>query len=560
MTSKIFRCFAAALAIVGLASCGGGGGAGGLGIISGVGSGGTGIVAGTITGFGSVIIDGSRYPDAAASYDVTGDSSGPAPVSRTLVRMGQQAEVETDAGGNATAVHLYPEVIGVVSAIGATNTITVAGIRVAVNAADSTLPITVYGGYTRFSDIQLSDRIEVHGLPKTDSSGPYVAASRIELKPSTCTGGCAVRVTGTLSQLNATAQTFVLGGVNGLNVSYSGSTVIAPSGQSLANGERVSVFSSTPLNGAKLTATAIKIRKLSTVVADLRLTGAISNYTSNASFTMAGVTVNAGSATLTPGSLVLANGLNVIVSGSFDPTTNQMVATRVTKYDSNSIQAELHGTITNFASVANFQVRGVLVDASAAIFSGGTSAKLQNNAYVEIHGTVSNNVVSASTVQFQNEASDSVDDLSGVVSGYTSPAQAFAISLDNRGTTVQAILAATPFYIGGTSADLGNGKYVTVNASLVNGLWVVNTVTFMLGTPPAGSGDGSNGSSNNRELEGIASNVNLTTNTFSLGGITVNFAGATLTGEGTLANGVRAQVYGTLSGAILSASRIEIDQ
>jgi hypothetical protein len=556
MTSRAFKCFAAVLLIVGLTSCGSGGSVGAT--ASGVGSGGTGIAAGTVTGFGSVIIDGSRYPDAGASYDVTGDSSGSAAISRTLVRIGQRAEVETDASGNATAVHIYPEVIGVVSAISAsTNTITVAGIRVVVNASDLTPPITVYDGYTQFSDIQLKDRVEVHGLPETDSSGPYVAASRIELKPGICTGGCAVRVTGTLSQLNTSSQTFAL---DGLTVSYSGSTVITPSGQSLANGERVSVFSSTLLNGPNLTATAIKIRKLGIAVSDLRLSGAISNYTSNASFTMAGVTVNAGSATLTPGSLVLANGLNVIARGSFDPTTNQLVATSVTQYSSNSIQPELRGTITNFVSVANFRVRGALVDASAATFSGGTSANLQNNAYVEIHGTVSNNVVSASIVAFVTEASDSVDDLSGVISGYASPTQAFTITLDNRGTTVQAILAATPFYIGGTSADLGNGKYVNVNASLVNGQWVVNTVTFMLGTPPADSGGGSNASGNSREIEGIASNVDLATSTLSLNGITVNFAGVTLAGGGTLANGVRVEVYGTLSGSILTASRIAIDQ
>ena len=555
MTSRVFRRFAAALLIFGLSSCGSGGG-GGLGIASGIGSGGTGIVAGTVTGFGSVIIDGSRYPDSGASYDLSGASSSAVAISPTLARMGQQVEAEIDANGNATAVHIYPEVIGLVSAISAsTNTITVAGIRVVANATDPTLPITVYGGYTRFSDIPLNDRVEVHGLPETDSSGPYVAASRIQLKPSICTGGCAVRVTGTLSLLNTTGQTFTLGG---LTVSYSGNTVVTPSGLNLANGERVSVFSSTPLSGAILTATAIEIRKLSTAVSNLRLSGVVSNYTGVANFTIAGVTVNAASATLTPGLMVLTNGLNVIVSGSFDPTANQLIATSVAQYSTNSIQAELHGTITNFVSVANFQVRGALVDASAATYSEGTSANLQNNAYVEIHGAVSNNVVSASTVAFVTEANDSVDDLSGVVSGYSTPTQPFTITLDNRGTTVQAILAATPFYIGGTSADLANGKYVTVDAALVNGQWVVNTVTFMLSTPPAGGG--SNASGNSIEIEGIASNVNLAASTLSLNGLTVNFAGVELAGGGSIANGVSVRVYGTLSGSILTASKIEIDR
>jgi hypothetical protein len=555
------------LLVLALTACGGGGGGGLASIAGGVGTGGTGITFGTITGLGSIIIDGTRYPDTGASYDVTADTSDALAISPTLVGLGQQAEVHTDASGNATAVHIYPEVIGVVSAISAsTNTITVAGMRVVANAANPALPITVYIGYTQFSSIQLNDRVEVDGLPETDGTGPYIAASRIVLKPSACSGGCPVRVTGTLGQLNPTSQTFALGG---LNVSYSGGTVITPSGQSLANGERVSVFSNTPLTGANLTATAITIRKLTTATGNLRLSGVISNYTGNANFTVAGVTVNAASATLAPGSLVLANGVNVIVSGSFDPVASQLNATGVTLYSNSSIQAELHGTITNFVSAATFQVRGVLVDASAASFSGGTSANLQNNAFVNILGSVSNNAVSAGTISFTTEASGSVDDLSGVVSGFTSASQAFTITVDNRGTTVQAIMAAAPFFIGGSSANLVNGAYVTVNASLVNGLWVVNTVKFMLGTPPAGSGSGSGSSGtgggsgaagSNNEVEGIASNVNMAASTLSLNGIRVNFTGIALTGGGALANGVRVRAYGTLSGSILTASKIAIDQ
>ncbi|MBI3524598.1 MAG: hypothetical protein HY066_08730 [Betaproteobacteria bacterium] len=557
MNSKIFQCFAVILLSASLTSCGGGGGAA-ASLIAEVGTGGTGLTIGTITGFGSVIIDGARYPDTAASYDVTGDSKDATPVSRVRVKIGQQAEVETDAGGNATAVHIYPEVIGVVSAVSApSNSFTVAGTRVVVNAADPTLPVTVYGGYTQFSSIQPNDRVEVHGLPKTDSAGPYVAATRIELKPSICPGGCAVRVTGILSQLTATG--FTLGGANGLNVSYAGGTVISPAGQSLANGERVSVFSSTPVVDASLAASAIKIRKLNTTAGNVRLSGAISNYTSSASFTLAGVTVNAAAAALSPATLKLSNGLNVIASGSFDPAANQLVATSVSGYSRDQIQAELHGTITNYVSASNFRVRGVLVDASMASFSAGSQANLQNNAYVEIHGAVLNNIVKASTVSFQDETSGSVDDLSGVVGGYSSPTQAFTITPDNRRLPVQVTLAATPFFVGGASTDLSNGKYVTVNATLVNGSWVVNTVTFMLGSQSNDNGDGSGGMPGSKEIEGIASNVDMSAGTFSLNGITVKFDKARITGGATLANGVQVQVYGMLSGSILTASRIEID-
>ena len=563
MTANIFKRVLAVLIIAGLAACGGGGSGG---LLSGVGSGGTGITAGTVTGFGSVIIDGTRYLDTKAIYDITGDTSAAVLISPTLAKIGQQAEVATDTNGNATAVHIYPEVVGLVTSISAsTNTITVAGTpgtRVVANASNGALPITVYGGYTQFSNISIGDRVEVHGLPMTDSNGAYVAASRIDLKPSICTGGCAVRVTGTLSNLNTVAQTFTL---NGLTVNYSGSTTITPSGQSLANGERVSVFSATQLSGSTLTTSTIIIRKLSTGASTLRLSGAISNYTSNASFTVAGVTVTAASATLTPTSLALANGVNVTVNGNYDPVAGKLVATSVSQYGSSQVLSELHGNITNFVSVANFQVRGTLVNATAASFSGGTSANLQNNVYVEIFGSVSNNIVNAATVAFQTAATDSDGDLSGVVSGYLSPTQAFTITLDNSGspgTTIQAILTASPFFIGCTTnpcTDLANTVHVSVHGVLqANGVWLANTVTFLLGTQQAENDNGSNGT---KEVQGIVSN--LTGNTFSLNGITVNYSGSTTISGGTLSNGVQAQVYGTLittpSGSTMTVSKIEID-
>lgn len=562
MSIKFFKSLAAMSCVALLAGCGAGGGSA---LVAGVGSGGTGLVAGTVTGFGSVIIDGNRYPDTTASYDITGDSSAAQAISRTQVGIGARAEVDTDASGNATAVHIVPEVIGVVSAISApTSTLTVAGTRVVVNANDPTLPITVYDGYTQFSDIQVNDRVEVHGLPQTDALGSYVAATRIELKPGVCTGGCPVRVSGTVS--NAQAGSFSLGG---LTVNVGATTTITPAGQSLANGERVSVFSKSPLSGTTMNADAIAIRKLSTsvsAVGTLRLSGEIGNYVSNSSFSVHGVSVNAAAATLTPASLSLANDVEVIVAGSFDPATNLLTATSVSQYDSDTIQAELHGTVSNFVSAANFQVRGVLVDASTATFTpaGKSSADLQNNAYVEIHGRVSNNVVLASTVNIQSVqgATDgSVGDLRGVVSNFNATSNAFTLSLDNEnGSQIQAVLTASPFFVGGTRADLINGKYVSLNAALVGGQWQVDTVTFMLASAP--SGDGMGGQDMNREMEGVISNVDLTARTCSVNGIAVNFSAATISG-GQPANGLQAQVYGTMSGSgsaqILTASKMEID-
>lgn len=55
--------------------------------------------------------------------------------------------------------------------------------------------------------------------------------------------------------------------------------------------------------------------------------------------------------------------------------------------------------VANFVSVSSFTLRGVVIDASTASFTGGTAAQLANGVFLEVHGTVANNVVHATTVQ-----------------------------------------------------------------------------------------------------------------------------------------------------------------
>ena len=64
------RWLASALAASLLIACGGG-----IDLAGGVGSGGSGLAEGTITGFGSVIVDGTRYDDSAAQVLVEGAST-----------------------------------------------------------------------------------------------------------------------------------------------------------------------------------------------------------------------------------------------------------------------------------------------------------------------------------------------------------------------------------------------------------------------------------------------------------------------------------------------------
>ena len=70
-----------------------------------------------------------------------------------------------------------------------------------------------------------------------------------------------------------------------------------------------------------------------------------------------------------------------------------------------------------------------------------------------------------------------------------------------------------------------------------------------------------NSSASNAEVEGIVSNLNTSTQTFTLNGIEVNYAGAVVRTAATLTNGMRVEVYGTLDTVTnsLNATYIEPD-
>ena len=53
--------------------CGGSGGGGGIDGLAGGGIGGTGITSGTVTGFGSVFVNGIKFETAGTSFDVDDD-------------------------------------------------------------------------------------------------------------------------------------------------------------------------------------------------------------------------------------------------------------------------------------------------------------------------------------------------------------------------------------------------------------------------------------------------------------------------------------------------------
>lgn len=468
---------AAACVALALSACGGGGGGGttASGSTSTVLS--TSTVSGTVTGFGSVIVDGVRIDDSTvtATVETENDSTQTAEV-----EIGQHVEVEHDSNNVAKAIRISSELEGTVTAVDAgAGTLAVLGQTATVNA-DATLgPVTVFKApYTGLADIAVNDVVKVHGLVKVDAAGKSsIQATRVEKKISSN----ANRVRGIVASLSTTAKTFRVGD---LVVSYANAR-ITPASRSLKDGDEVSLW--IPLNatytGTAINASKVKIRTLEGVSQDreAKVGGAVSDLDATAkTFTLDGVTVDASQARFVPANKAFADlrdGTYVRVQGTTlaDGSLKAATITLRAMEKGSGREVELHGTILNYQSNANFTLRGVQIDASTATISCTGTTALGNNVQVEVEGrlTATGTVVAKEVKCESAQDGQSVVEREGTAGTVDATAKTFVITTENG--TVNAKWSATTLFVDVTSETL-SGKKVEVEGVMSSGVLVATKV------------------------------------------------------------------------------------
>ena len=286
-----------------LFGCGGGGGGG---LVSGIG--GTGITAsGTITGFGSIFVNGVEFETGAAEVTLD-DNTG----SEGDLRLGMVVRVQgtvDDSGtrGTASKVEFDDDVQGPLSGPivagpdGLSSTFTVLGVGV---RADGTK--TVFDGVS-LDTLAVNDWLEVSGF--FDGAG-VLQATRIEKKGDFQPTLSEVELKGTVSGLSGTS--FTLGS---FTVEFAGADLSRVPGGVITDGLPVEVKGT--LSGTTITANRIAQEDdlFGDDEAKVSLEGIVSNFVSNSSFTVAGQAVNASAAIFEPAGLVLADGVEVEVEG-----------------------------------------------------------------------------------------------------------------------------------------------------------------------------------------------------------------------------------------------------
>ncbi len=374
----------AATGVIVLPGCGGGGGGGGGGN-AGIDTGGTGSFStGTISGFGSVIVNGVRFDDGGAHIE---DEDTGVQLREDDLKLGMVVRIQGSAitagsgdvlpTATATSIVVESQIKGPVQAKTAPDTLVVFGQTVKVTAA------TVFEPGLTFAAITVGDILEVHGF--VDAAG-VVTATRIEREnlPDE------FKVRGFIANLDNVAKTFTIGAAT-----FNFAAALRLPATPLANGQFVRVRTHTTPNAqGQFVVNRIDLRAAIEDRNEAEVEGILTSVTVNGvpQLQVNGVVIN------TNGLTVPAIGTRVEVEGAI--VNGVLVARKIEVENENEeAQVDVRGTVSNLNTAAQtFVVRGVTFHFSAATdFRNGTAANLATaNVNVRVRGTL---VAGTSTVE-----------------------------------------------------------------------------------------------------------------------------------------------------------------
>lgn len=439
------------------------------------------VMEGTITGFGSVLINGQRFEDKNARVLFANGAEAGTPGLLADLHTGMRVLAELK-DGVLQSLTVNFALVGTVGAVdAAAGTLSVFGQTIRI-VNDGQLP-TVFEGFTSLAQLQLGDLVRVSGSVASDGS---ITASRIERRLKD--GSEVFRLSGPVLGLDATAKTFALLGNASVVVDYSQAKIL-PAGATLENGKLVGVLSlAAPTSAAGktvITASAIEIK--SRKLADgkgVAVGGVISDFQSLASLRIGDTLVDASAARLEDGTTAadVANGAQALAQGTLVSGVLKAEELKVFKQDT-AIKALLVGQITDFVSLANFNLRGTNVDASQASFGHGQASDLATGTWVKVSGTLTATGVLAKQVDVTPPPADRPAKLAGALSGLDAAARRFSL----LGTTVQWTDTTKILPESKSAADLANGGLVAVEGSYSAADGVFTATRIQLVQPFVGS-------------------------------------------------------------------------
>lgn len=290
---------------VAIVACGGGNSGTGSTSTPAAASGTARVSVGTITGFGSVHLNGLKFETTSATINADGKAG-----TQSDLHVGDVIQVKGhhDVTSNtdiADEIEFRSNIQGPVSAIDtAAQTLVVLGQMVVVSMDtsfdDGITPAALTG-------IKVGDILEVSGMPAADGT---LHATRLERKPA----GAAFQVIGTASSTDSTVKTLK---INSLVVSFATATLVDFPSTGPKDGDLVEASGTTLDSAGALQATRLELRTGKELKADANgqsgVEGLITRFASNADFDVAGRAVATSSATTFEGGTANDLALNVRV-------------------------------------------------------------------------------------------------------------------------------------------------------------------------------------------------------------------------------------------------------
>lgn len=374
--------------------CGGGGGGGsGFAGIDRIG-----VSSGTVTGFGSIFVNGVEFETDSAEFNIDDDSAG-------------SSQDDLDVG-DIVIVTFDPSAPGVASGVFSDEAVEgpIDSFTTVLNAVSCDLVIAgqcvLVDGATSFDDrispaslagLSQGQFVEVHGLFDSDGN---IRATRIEPKPA----GGEIEVHGVVSMLDTVNQTFA---INALTVDYGAVPAVIDDdfpGMMFAEGDRVEAKGlSFDLSG-NLLATKVEPDGLAAAgvnpdnfdEVEIELEGFITRFSSANDFDVAGFPVTTTTATVYEGGLAsnLALNVKVEVEGELNGA-GVLVASKVDIRRGNDLrvaaqvdQDPVGDTLVLLGITVRVDAQTRIEDKSAAELEPFSLSNIVAGDYVEVRGGV----------------------------------------------------------------------------------------------------------------------------------------------------------------------------
>ncbi len=354
------------------------------------------VSSGTVTGLGSIIVDGIRIDDSSVSSKEIAENGETETVE---VKLGQTVEVGHDDKNKADQVKVKLALHGNIESVTLTD-VTIMNTGIKINTDVNLGPVTLFEGFVNLSDLTVGDGIKVYGTPVINTDGSVsLQATRLEKKSVVSH----LRYAGRVRDLDTVSKTFKLGNVT---VNYSGVANV-----NLMNGQKAMVTAdkTTGYTNGVLTASKVKT-KVEIEKKHENISGMISQLDATAkTFYLEDMKVSyTDNIEVKPSKAQFSDiqdGIFVKVKGdiSIDSNGIKTVLAKeigIRKQEDHSSEFELHGSILNFVSNADFMVRDVRVDATNATidYTDCGSSALSDGLQVEVEGSVVNKLSTDPTI------------------------------------------------------------------------------------------------------------------------------------------------------------------